>query len=200
MADLARVQFLYSGWAGGPGVSVLNFSPGTADWNDQADVDLFYDDLNTLTGSLVNMLVGGITLQASPELVIFDSATGDITDVKSPTASPTVHTSAAGTSRTSRATMMLIQYRTGVYVNGKQVKGRTFFGPLHSSNIAVDGLIESARLTDVPGWYSAILSGGGPRLCVYRRPGVGGTPAGLYEDVSNVSVRQTPSYLSSRLL
>ena len=199
MADLARVTFLLDGWPGAPGVNVLHFSPGNADWDDQGDIDEFYDTLNTLTGTLGNTFVPGVSIQANPELQVFDSETGNITAVKSPTDVPTITTSTAAASATSRATMALIQFRTGAYVDGRQVKGRMFLGPLSAGELATTGLIATARQADYPDWFEAITTGLGPRLCVWRRPTPAAPSSGLYEDVIQVSVRPTPSYLSSRL-
>lgn len=199
MTDLARVKFLLQGWDGAPGVNVLHFSPGNADWEDQGDVDEFYDTLNTLTGTFCNTLVGSVSVQADPELTIFDSSTGNITNVVSPTDTPPVGVSNAGGSKTSRATMLLMQYRTGKWVDGRAVKGRSFIGPIHSDNIGTDGKITSSTINAYEGWWEDLFTGLGPRLCVWRRPTTLAPSGGIYEDVTSVSVRSTPSYLSSRL-
>lgn len=199
MADLGRVKFLLDGWTGAPGLNVLHFSPGNADWTDQGDVDEFYDTLNTLTGTFVNTLVGGVTCQAAPEITIFNSDDGAVTNVVSPSDTPPVHTSNAGGSATSRATMLLMQYRTGEYIGGRQVKGHSFIGPLHADNLTTGGLLTSAAITAFQGWWEALYTGTGPILCVWRRPTVLAPTGGVYADVTTASVRSTPSYLSGRL-
>lgn len=199
MADLARVRLALGGWDGAPGVNTLHFSPGNADWDDQGDVDEFYVTLDALVSDFKDSLVAGVTVTIEPELTIFDSVTGNVTAVKSPTTAPGTQTSTSEASHTSRATQALLRFKTGEYVDGKQIAGRMFLGPLSGVDITTGGLMTSAAIAAYPTWFEPIYTGTGPRLCVWRRPAGGAGPGGIYADVIQVSVRSKPSYLSSRL-
>lgn len=199
MADLARVKIELGGWSGAPGVSILNFSPGTIDWSSQSDVDAFYEELDTYTSTVASVYVQYVTIAVSPDLTIFDSETGNIQYVTGPTDAPTTYTSAASPSKTSRATMALVQFQTNKYINNRRLKGRMFLGPLAAESMTNDGLISTALQDAVPNWFAAMTSGIGPRLCVWHRPTASAPANGDYADVTSVSVRPTPSYLSSRL-
>lgn len=199
MASLARVRIALGGWDGAPGVNTLHFSPGTSDWDVQDDVDELYGDLDTLVGAFYNSLVAGVTAVVESDLTIFDSETGFVTGIKNPTDAPTVYTSTSDPSKTSRATQALIRFKTGEYVDGKQIAGRMFLGPLSAVDLTTGGLMTSAAIAAYPDWFSGITSGIGARLCIWRRPTGGAGAPGIYADVTQVSVRQKPSFLSSRL-
>lgn len=200
MTNLARMTIELGGWVGGPGVSVLHFSEGTsAGWASQAVIDDLYDEVNALLSTMAPVYVPGVTLTASQELRIFDAADGSLVDIASPTDAPPVYTSTAAASPTSRATAALIRFGTGDFVNGRRLKGRMFLGPIAVASISNEGEITSALRSAVPGWFTAITSGVGPRLAVWHRPTILAPSSGSWGDVTNVSVRPTPTYLSSRL-
>lgn len=200
MTNLARMEIKLSGWVGGPGVNVFHFSEGlSAGWSSQAVVDDLYDEVNTLVGTFRQVCVAGTAVVASDELKIIDAATGELVDIKSPSDAPTPVTSTADPSATSRATMALVQFGTNDFLNGRRLKGRMFMGPLAGASLGTDGLITSALREAVPDWFEAITSGTGPRLCVWHRPTDLAPSSGSWGDVTTVAVRQTPSYLSSRL-
>jgi hypothetical protein len=200
MTNLARLEVQLGGWTGAPGVSVLHFSEGTSGgWGVQEVIDDFFDEVNTLLGTAAPVWVAGVTVTANPELRIFDAANGDLVDIVSPSDAPPIHTSTAAASPTSRATMGLVQFGTNEFLNGRRLKGRMFLGPIAAASIGNDGLITSALREAVPTWFEAITSGLGPRLAVWHRPTLLAPESGTWGDVTTVTVRQTPSYLSSRL-
>jgi hypothetical protein len=201
MTLLARAKFEYYGWEGGPGVSVLHFSEGTAGgsaWG-QAIVDGLYDELFALQGDLSPSLAPGCFIQALPELSIIDSATGGLVDVKVPSDAPDASGSIATAGDISRGTQALFQFGTDKIVNGRRLKGRMFFGPLQAAALNNSGDITAGALVTWPDFWTSLISGLGVRLAAYHRPTSPGANDGDWGDVTNVRVRTKPTHLRSRL-
>lgn len=199
MTTLARLRVDLTGWVGGPGVNTWYFSPGVPPGNDDPDVmtQIAWDVRNAMS-DIAGLFPSAVSWTPNGSVDLLDSETGQNTGVLALTEPITPGSGSAGTSATSRATMICVNLLTGHWLNGRQLRGRHFLGPIDAAAIVDDGSISSATAASVAAIYSGFLSGLSPRLCVLHRPKVGFPGTGEYADVTSVSVMRRPAVLRSR--
>lgn len=198
MTNLARVFVGLTGWDGSPGVNVLHFSQGTNPSWDQDTIQTMCDEVVGIYESLRGSFAPGVVSLIRPEVDIIDVASGEIVDqiAASPAFGGITSTGTGGS--VSRATQMLIRFKTDKWVGGRLIRGRMFLGPVTSQMIDAQGRIAAGYLTSVPDAFTACTSGIGTRLAVYRRPNKATGVVGDWGDVVSVSVAPKPGVLRSR--
>lgn len=187
-----------SGWEGGPGVNVLHFSQGTPPITADEMAQECYNELVSLYGNLVNPMITGVSVKLPEQFSVIESTTGELQDVQSV---GTLHADLAGLDtgkQLSRATSICARYATDQFTGGRRLIGRSFIGPIGSGQIDVNGNILDAVRANVAVYYTALISGVGPRLAVYHRPTSVAAADGRYGDVVSVSANKLPSNLHSR--
>lgn len=198
MTNLARVKVELSGWNGGPGVSQLTFSEGTATpWNENV-IEGLVDEVNSTMLLLKTLWAPEVVVTTNPEVVIFDAATGDIQNVIVSPTPPAPFQSTASSGAASRATQITVGFKTGTWRNGRQIQGRMFLGPITGATIASDGTIALASRQAIENAFQAQVTGTGPRLCVWSRPSAAPGSDGAWADVTLVKPSARPGILSSR--
>lgn len=137
-----RVTTEMSGPPGSPWLCQMHFNgTGSTDAAVAAiAVSDFWDDIKAA-------IVNDVTFSRSGEVEEFDPETGDITDLHSTDAVAVVGTDAD--EALPWVTQILVRWRTGVYVAGRERRGRTFIpgislngldnGRVHSSFVALFG-------------------------------------------------------------
>lgn len=122
-----RVDTVTTGLGGAPFYTRLFFGDTTG--TPAGAVGLVFDFWSTLAPKIDNAL----TMTIDGIVTVVDEGTGMITGTISTGSSSTVVGTDAGL-QTPEATQGLISWRTGSYVNGREVRGRTFIpGPTQSS-------------------------------------------------------------------
>jgi hypothetical protein len=127
--SLYKVRTLWSGAAGGPGVTTMYFGTGggTAA-NAVAAVAAFWNQAKNTIDNAWNYATDSVVLT-------IDETTGEPTGADGVTP-----VSSAGTDSNDHLPSMtqgLIQLRTGVYVSGRELRGRIFIpGPTEDVNVA----------------------------------------------------------------
>ena len=197
MADLARMHIVYTGWDGAPGVNVLHFSPGTTTWDDEAAQDLV-DELATSWLAMRDLWPNIVVANVDTTMKIIDSETGTLTAVYNAATDPGAIAGTGTGTTISRATQACAQLRTSEFVRGRQLRGRVFIGPLANESIASDGALASGVASVITDGFAALVSGLGPRLCVWSRPLPGPAEVGTYGDVVTVGTMAKPAVLRSR--
>lgn len=128
MGTCFRVRTAIAGGSGGPQLSTMFFSNAGAltAQNAASAVRAFWNDCKGEISSAYVMTV-------EPEVYVLDTATGQPLSVVS-----TTTTAVAGTDGGDPlpwATQALIEWPTGIFLGGRQVRGRTFIpGPTESKN------------------------------------------------------------------
>lgn len=197
MTNLYRTVIVFDGWQGGSGVSTFHFSEGTIVGNPQGTVDQAYSELHGLAGVMAQFMRPGTTMEVRPYFDVIDEVNGQIVDVISTDADAVVTATGTG-GRVSTATMLCVRYDTDVWKNGAHLRGRTFWGPVASSQIHESGMFEPSALEAAKNAYAAMTSGVGPRLAAYHRPGKLDLAGGYYGDVRTATPLQKPAILRSR--
>jgi hypothetical protein len=193
------MRIALTGWDGGPGVSTWFFSPGFPPANDDPETmtGVAWDVRNAIASNAAYW-PGDVTWTVEPTVDLVDSETGENTGLITLEESITPSTGSGGSSSTSRASMICANLLTGFWLNGRQLRGRHFLGPIDNAAIDTAGNIGTQAKADVIDMYSGLISGLGPRLCVVHRPKAGSPNSGTYADVTGISVMSKPAVLRSR--
>lgn len=202
MAEIGQLVFNLTGWNGAPGANVFAISPNQAfpDWPQRFAQAA--SELRTVYAALAQNTPQGWTAVASGIGRVLDDASGELLgvgayDVPDPVTSPVTATEG----RNSRATQIVASYRTQDIHRGRLIRGRTYLGPVIPAAFANDGTILQSLRNDLEAAYGGLLTGLGPLLAVWSRPGrdaTGQTYPGSYGDVTEVTVSAQPGVLRSR--
>lgn len=197
MASIARFQVRLTGFQGAPGINTFYALDVGQTEPDQAGIDDFSDQLESMYTDLGAYLPQSVTASIAPDVDIFNVATAALEARK------TISTvwSEAGddvSTKTSRATMAKFRYKTDAIVGNRFLQGGPFFGPISDAAIDTDGSILPAFASAIPGAHDGLLDVVGPlRLAVWAQPG-GNRTEGLHGYVQSVSVMPVPAVLRSR--
>lgn len=188
---VSRVEVIWSGWSGGPGLTSFHFD----DIRGAETVHL--DRVRTF---LIDVLGGPPTagylptvvkLDVNPVVETYDETTGNL--LATTVGTKPAQISGAGTDFAAPAGAA-ISWSTGLVhdVPGSEagphlVRGRTFLVPTSSSVVEADGSLKAATLTDMNAAVSAFITAN-PDFVIWSRPvaGAGGAfgvvIAGLVRD------------------
>lgn len=197
MTQFGRTKVLLTGFSGEPGINIYNWCASAHADIAQGDVEDFHEILSTaLYAFPPGSLATGVHWEIDPTCTIHEVDDGQLVG-----AFVDPHAVYGGTGSgdgdENRATQMGIRWRTADFRNGRQVQGRTFYGPLGGGNLDTAGRISSAVAAAVPGYFSGVIDSDGPRLIVWSRPS-STHPVGQYADVESVGVSTTPFVLRGR--
>lgn len=162
MAEITRIRCLWTGVAGTPWYTNLYFEGGaaTADAARDAVVGFLTDMLPVVSSDVTAIL----DIQAT----IIETTTGQPVGVA--TVDPYTAPGGNVNDMLPRTTQCLIRWDTGVFLNGRQVRGRTFI-PGMCENFNDDGGIPNAAfIAGVAETATALLEEpGNPQLVVWSR-------------------------------
>lgn len=199
MTTLARLNVVWSGWPGGPGINRLVFSPGIPanEWTPEV-VDGLLVDVRAVYNAMKGLWAQQTRVTLDSFVTTFDSVTGENVGVVSCTTPAAFIQNDDNTQSQAKDVMLLAQFKTDDWIRGRRLQGRSFIGPIAGQAIQTDGAVTTTAQSTVANAYTAITSGVGPRLAVYQRPNVSASYAGAYGDVAIVTCWSKPAVLRSR--
>lgn len=162
-----RITALWTGAAGLPGFSRFRFDTAMTGAEAAAAasrVRAFFEAIKTSIPSGISITFDGVA-------TVF-SDVGVQTGIVAYTPPANVSGGAAGTY--SAPAGGVINWLTGLFHGGRQIRGRTFLVPLGSGAFQSDGTIATATLSAVLTAGNALL-GGGPPMIVFSNDGAGFT-------------------------
>jgi len=162
MADIWRIETVWAGVTGLPGVTVMYGNPGGSA---VADIKAFFNAIKAL-------FPAGVSWQIPVTGDTIDVDTGALTGGWADAAGGTVTSTGSGIWASGTGTY--VTWSTGTVVHGRRLKGRTFLAPLFGSAFQSDGTIVDAYVTTIQTAADALVAGGD--LMVWHRPH--GIPAG----------------------
>ena len=205
MTNLAKFVNVLSGWDGGPGVNVMWFSAGSNLDLDSESVQAIYDEVRSMYAATSARWLAGVSITVDPAPSIVDVATGALINVIPVGETDTAVVTSGGSSNGARATAFVMKYTTDVFLNGRRLQGRSFFGPTSATDVGNDGQVATGCRAVFDDNFEALTTGLGPRLAVYHRPTtsiVNGQPVnnndGAYGDVAVARMNLKPGVLKSR--
>lgn len=179
----ARVQVVTTGYDGAPGYNTFytsNVEPSEIiEW--VATVDLLWDGLESV-------LANGTIWTRSGTIEIFNPANGQTTGVL--TGSPVSGSGTWGTAKAPAGTALLLQWRTGTYANGREIRGRSFISGIGDFGDTA-GAVPNSILTDAGSAANAYV-GGGELASVYSPTN------GLVEEITGTGVWNKFGLIRSR--
>jgi len=164
MADMYRVTTLIGGaYVQGGGITQQYFDAtgGTAA-QAQTAVKNFWAQFASSVGS-------GTTFATNSAVETIDEVSGQITSVTSGTAGTTTGT--GGTEVLPMATQGLLQLRTGVFSDGREIRGRIFIPAMLEGGSSA-GVPTSSTQSAIAAAGAALIADANSVLVVYRRPRV----------------------------
>lgn len=157
---LYRVRSTWTGGNGGGLLTTMFFeaSGGTAAQANTA-VGAFW---TALAGSIVNTL----TVRTDAQVYLVDEATGQPTGINAVT--PVVVACTQSGDPTPYATQAVVQWRTGWFIGGREVRGRTFIPGMSETNNTL-GRPTSGLLTTINNAAAALISDANSVFGVYSQ-------------------------------
>lgn len=161
MVDLYRVRTNLVGGSGSDQVSTMFFSSAASETAQDAAtaVRTFWYDMR-------GKVTSAYTATVEPEVFLIDQATGEPTGIESTTTTPVSFTD--GTDKLPWVVQGLVQWTTGTFIGGRQVRGRTYIpGVTGAGN--TNGIPNSDYLTALNTAAATLLGTTGVTLVVYSR-------------------------------
>lgn len=148
MVDAKRVRTEWTGLPGGSALTTVYFPLGATTQGAIDGMDAFW---TSLAARIANDAAWSV--QADVETI--DTSTGNIISVDSGTANAGAGSDA--NPMLSLGTQGLLNLRTGVYLGGREVRGKIYV-PVPTTNQNADGLPTAAYQTALTTAYNALLS------------------------------------------
>ena len=187
MAALRRIEVIWSGTTGLPGVSVFHSLDSVS--GALAAIRAFYNSVKAYAPT-------GVTWTFPGTGDVVDSATGILTGGWTDTDPGSVAATGAGYHAAGVGTF--IRWGTGAIVNGRRVKGRTFWAPMGSESFETNGTITAASRTAFITAGNTLWGTG--TLNVWHRPPAGTHSGGSAHVVTSCDVPDQVTRLRSRTL
>lgn len=192
MAQIWRVVVTWSGGKIGTGYTNMFFNTGVSTAQAAADAAREFWRAGTSIGGA---LPAGVTLAFPAVVDTIEATNGQLTSNTSITA-PAAITGADATAY-SAVSGACVTWRTGEFVNGRRVRGRTFIVPLGGASYQTDGTLGASFLGTLNTAITALVAAA-PEFCVWRRPTGPGAADGSSHVVAAGTVTDQASFLSSR--
>lgn len=184
MTNIAKVQVVWEGFIGGPGVNTF--------YVDQETPNLHA--FNTFYSALTGILPNEVSLTVPRFGTMLDSASGDV--VAAWTGSDELFTDPAGTGPYAAGSGLVVRWETGVYLNSHRVIGKTFLVPCLGAMFTDTGQLADADASIVNNAVDDLISDLDGHLQVWHRP-KGSVPGSIHQ-VQSGSVSLLPATLRSR--
>jgi hypothetical protein len=181
---MMRYRTVFSGPQGSPWVSTM-YSSGIS----QAEADAFVAAVGAFWGAVDALMNTGVTWATEAEVEIVDPITGDITGTLVTT--PQTGAGATVTELLPRIAQAVVRWRTGIFVAGREVRGRTFIPGL-TELANTTGQLTPATQTTIQTAADTLNGVVGPTLNIWSRT------HGVTHPVATASVWSQFSYLGSR--
>lgn len=183
MANMYRVRTVLTGVQGSPYLSTMFFQEGAGTAEQAvAAVAAFW-------GAVDGVMHSDVTWDIEQDVEIVDDNTGQIQGVAATSGGTGVGTVTGDI--LPPATQGLVRWRTGVFVAGREIRGKTFI-PALTETAAISGQMANGTQTILEDAANALVGAAGANLCVWSRKN------GLSEDVVSGSVWNQFAVLRSR--
>ena len=199
MPSIYRVRAIWTGFVGAPGYSNFSFQ-GLSDATTRNAAGA---RVRTLFDNLKAGLSSAWSVSVQPEVQEFDLNTGLLLGSATMTTIPAPVVGTAGAVAYAGGSGYCITWNTDLVVDGRRVRGRTFFVP--ALNIFdTDGTINSASLTLIrTGADAFVTAAGNPASIWHRQFNTGHPPvqiSGASSPITSYTLKDQASQLRTRRL
>lgn len=158
MALLKRVRISWTKWPGGPGVSTLLFE------TEQAPP---LADVRSLFATIGNYVASGVELQVENVGQTIDTTTGKAVAGWSAAAQTAI--ACSGGVNYAQPCGAYISWRSGAFINGREVRGKTFLVPLSSAWYDAEGTIHPTAVNAINTALTTFRVAGGSVQRIFSR-------------------------------
>lgn len=189
---MLRVTTQWGGFPGAPGYTNLYFGEGA---NAQSAANAAVAAVHAFWDSFKGSMPAGVTLTVLPDVAQINSNSGQASGIFAISPAPTVIAGAAA-GPYAGGTGACITWVTAGFVNGRQVRGRTFVVPIPASLYGSDGTLADAMRDLLAASATALRDTPGVELLVWHRGGL--LSASTVHPVVSSYVRDRAAILRSR--
>nr|CRY97448.1 hypothetical protein [uncultured prokaryote] len=160
MGLMHRVRTVWTGVPGSPAYTNLYAVLGDGTPGE------FHDAVSSMIGSLSSVVDQDVTWTVESEIPVIDTVTGEVQSVEAVV--PTTGTGETHDGLLPPATSILMKWRTGVFLAGRQIQGRTYL-PYIGANVSADGNVYPASITSVRNAMSVYVTALDGQAVVWSR-------------------------------
>lgn len=199
MPDIARVKLHWTGFVGGPGLSVFHFMTDAGTPPTNADCLAVAGRVRAFADAIKGMVPSTVSMLVDPAVEIITSPGGTLQTVENVTPPAVVNSTASSTIVYSAASGAVISWRTAGIRNGRRVRGRTFLVPLHGNAYQNDGSLDAGYITSLNTAATNLRdTSTNIDLAVYGRESGPGALDGVVYQVTSHNVPDRAAILKSR--
>ena len=192
MPQIWRVTADWPGGKIGTGYTNMFFNAGVSTAQLASDaVRKFISDSYTSGGYLPT----GVNIAFRSVVDVLEEVNGELVSQLAVTAPAAIAGGDPG--RYSAVSGACVSWRTGDFVNGHRVRGRTFLVPMGALGLATDGSLDNLTVTNI-NTAAAGLVAAAPELVIWRRPTSHAASDGSSHIVGTGVCQDKAAYLTSR--
>ncbi len=192
MPQLYRVVAEWTGGRVGTGYSNLFFASGVSTQQACADaVRAFFSSSYSVGAGLPV----GVQIQVRGVVDTIEETNGELTDSTSVTTPAVI--AGSDSSRYAAVAGACVTWRTGDFVAGRRVRGRTFLVPVGGQMLQADGTLDTTFLGFINTAAAALIAAA-PELRVWRRPSGPGASDGSSHLAASGLCSDKTAFLTSR--
>lgn len=202
MANVSVMTAVQTGYTGAPGYTKIHLG----EINTSVDANSAGAAFRAFLDALKAFWVVGWNYTITPTVQQYDVSTGKLVSEVGMTTPPTAvnGTVTAGTGAAAYAggTGLVLNWVTGVIVNGRKVRGRTFIVPVVQGLFSTDGTISSATITTCQAAGATFIGALSTHMQVWSRQFDNAKPpnqiGGQVHDVQTILVPDRAAQLRTR--
>jgi len=156
-----RVRTIFTGPAGAPWLNTLYFDEAGGSAQQAATA------AGTYWGAVDALMSTAVSWSTEADVVQVNADTGAATGVVSTT--PVTGAGADGFEMLPRASQVLVRLLTGVYNDGRQIRGRIFVPGLTRSSLTTGGIVNGASGVTIGNAAAALVADANSALLVWSR-------------------------------
>lgn len=187
MANIRRIEVLWSGTTGLPGITVFHSLDSVS--GALAAIRACFNSWKTEVPTGINWSFPGTG-------DVLDSATGTLVGGWTDTQPADVASSGSGYH--AAGVGVIVTWHTGAIVGGRRLKGRTFLCPITSAAFETNGTVVAGTLSTIKTAGDTLWGTG--TLNVWHRPTAPGASNGSVSVVTSCTVKDQVTRLSSRTI
>ena len=146
-----RVRTTFTGVTGSPWLSTFYFDSETSGTAQQAATAA-----GTFWGAVDAFMDNSITWATEPDVAIVNAATGNVTSAVGIT--PVIGSGAATSDPLPYANQGLVRWLSGVYVGGRQIRGRTFVPGICENSVGASGTLGATEVAAFTAAGTALIA------------------------------------------
>lgn len=190
--SLYRFRTLWTGFQGAPGYTNMFFATDTVTTGEATSLAA---SIRTFWLGVANLIPSDITLQIQADVQLQDAATSKVNG--SLTIAQPAAVTPLGSGAYSAPTGASMTWHTGIFFNGREIKGRTYLVPLIGTAYEADGTLTASAQSSMSDAGSALITATGIKFVV-RSPASQAASGGAAAHIASVAVKDTAAVLRSR--